>query len=171
MIIMNNTIGSIALIKATLDGVTAAKEGFVTDIEKDTVNNKNFREVLYTGKHLQLVLMSLKPNEDIGLETHSDTDQFFRVDGGSGKAVIGGKEHNIVNGSAFVIPAGTEHNVIAGEEGLKVYTIYGPSHHKDGTIHKTKAEAEADKEKFDGKTTEDSGVEKEANGTDLVYDM
>ena len=135
---------------------TAAKHGLVLDIEKETTDNEDFRRVLYTGKHLQLVLMSLKPDEEIGAETHADNDQFFRVDGGSGRAVIGGKEHDIKNGSAFVIPAGTEHNVIAGPDGLKLYSLYGPAHHLDGTVHKTKADAEADDEHFDGQTTERS---------------
>jgi len=130
------------------------KKGFVTDIEKDTTENTDFRRVLYTGAHLQLVLMSLKPNEDIGVETHSDVDQFFRVDDGSGVATIGGKDHKIKNGSAFIIPAGTEHNVTAGEEGLKIYSLYSPPNHADGTVHQTKGQAEKSREKFDGQTTE-----------------
>lgn len=130
-------------------------KGFVTDIEKYTVNNDNFRKVLYTGKNSQLVLMSLKPGEDIGMETHDDTDQFFRVDAGSGKVVINGNETEIKNGSAIVIPQGAKHNVInTGKEYLKLYSIYSPPHHFDGTIHRTKEEAEASDEHFDGKTTE-----------------
>jgi mannose-6-phosphate isomerase-like protein (cupin superfamily) len=130
-------------------------KGFVTNIEKDTKDNKNFRKVLYTGKNSQLVLMSLNPREEIGEEVHEDTDQFFRVDAGSGKVVINDKETKIENGSAVVVPQGAKHNVIAGEEGLKIYTIYSPPHHTDKVIHKTKEDAEADtKDHFDGKTTE-----------------
>ena len=130
------------------------KSGFVTDIEKDTTENTDFRRVLYTGEHLQLVLMSLEAQEDIGSETHPDTDQFFRVDGGSGMVTIGGKDHPIKNGSAFVIPAGTEHNVTAGDEGLKVYSLYGPPNHADGTINFTRYDAEKSVEKYNGITTE-----------------
>jgi len=129
-------------------------DGFVVDIETETKGNDNFRKVLYTGKHSQLVLMSLKPNEDIGDEVHKTLDQFFRVDDGSGKVIINGKDHAIKNGSAFIIPSDTEHNIIAGDSGLKLYSIYSPPNHEDGTIHKTKEEAESDNEKFDGKTTE-----------------
>lgn len=131
------------------------KKGFVTDIETDTKQNDNFRKVLYTGKNSQLVLMSLKPGEDIGEEVHEDVDQFFRVDAGSGKVIINGKETELKNGSALVIPQGAKHNIInTGKDDLKVYSIYSPPHHEDGTVHKTKEEAKADKEHFDGKTTE-----------------
>jgi mannose-6-phosphate isomerase-like protein (cupin superfamily) len=130
-------------------------KGFVTDIEKDTVANDNFRKVLYTGKNSQLVLMSLNPGEDIGEEVHKDTDQFFRVDAGSGQVIINGVKHEIKNGSAIVIPQGARHNVINnGKIPLKIYTIYSPPHHQDGILRKTKEETEADKEHFDGKTTE-----------------
>jgi len=132
--------------------VTAAAKGFVTDIEKDTTENSDFRRVLYTGKHSQLVLMALKANEEIGTETHDTVDQFFRIDEGSGKVVINGAEHDLKDGSAFIIPAGAEHNVIAGDKGLKLYSIYSPPNHKDGTVHRTKADAT--EEHFDGKTTE-----------------
>ena len=121
------------------------ESGLVINIEKDTNDNENFRKVIFTGEHLQLVLMSLKPNEDIGEETHESVDQFFRVDGGSGKVVINDKETEVKDGSAFIIPAGSKHNIIANEEGLKLYTIYAPPNHKDKIIHKTKEEAEADK--------------------------
>lgn len=104
--------------------VAAAAKGFVTDIEKDTVNN--------TGKHSQLVLMTLKPNEEIGVEAHDTIDQFFRIDEGSGTVVINGTEHPIKDGSAFIVPAGAEHNVIAGAKGLKLYSVYSPPNHKDG---------------------------------------
>ena len=137
---------------------TAAKKdlkGFVTDIEKDTTKNKKFRKVLYTGKHSQLVLMSLKPGEDIGDEVHNDVDQFFRIDGGKGKVIINGKSHNIKDGSAFIVPAGAEHNVISSkDDGLKIYSIYSPPNHEDKVIHDTKEQAEQDEEHFDGKTTE-----------------
>jgi len=119
--------------------------GYHTDIEKKTEENEYFREVLFTGPHTQLVVMALKPGEDIGLETHGDTDQFIRVEEGEGKALLDGKEYKLEDGSAIVIPAGTEHNVIntSSKEALKLYTLYAPPEHPDGTIHKTKAEAEA----------------------------
>jgi len=116
--------------------------GIVINIEKDTTENDNFRKVIFTAKDLQLVLMSLKPNEDIGEEVHEDSDQFFRIDKGSGKAIINDNEHEIIDGSAFIVPAGSKHNVIAGDEGLKLYALYSkPDLHKDGEIHKTKEEA------------------------------
>jgi mannose-6-phosphate isomerase-like protein (cupin superfamily) len=119
--------------------------GFHTDIEKDTVDNKNYRKILFTGDYLQLGLMSIEPGKDVGLETHPDTDQFFRVDGGSGEATIGGKKYPLKDGDAIVIPAGSEHNITASDKGIKLYTVYAPPHHKDKVIHKTKADAEADK--------------------------
>jgi len=129
-------------------------KGFVTNIEEDTVKNKNFRKVLYTGKNSQLVLMSIKPKEDIGVEVH-DVDQFFRIDAGTGKVVINGVEHKLSNGFAIVVPAGAKHNIINdGTEDLKLYSIYSPPHHQDKTIHKTKEIALKDTEHFDGKTTE-----------------
>jgi mannose-6-phosphate isomerase-like protein (cupin superfamily) len=118
-------------------------EGIILNIEKETINNTNFRKVLFTGLHSQLVLMALKPNEDIGQEKHDKVDQFFRVDKGTGKVIIDGKEKEIKDGTAFVIPAGTEHNVIAGDQGLKLYSVYSPPNHPAGTIHKTKKEAMA----------------------------
>lgn len=119
--------------------------GYHTDIERKTGENDYFREVLYTGPHSQLVVMSLKPGEDIGRETHPDTDQFIRVEEGTGKAILDGEEFALEDGSAIVIPAGTEHNVIntSSTEAFKLYTVYTPPEHPDGTIHKTKAEAEA----------------------------
>jgi mannose-6-phosphate isomerase-like protein (cupin superfamily) len=129
-------------------------KGFVTNIENETVKNKNFRKVLYTAKNTQLVLMSLKPKEDIGVEVH-DVDQFFRIDAGSGKVVINGIEHKITNGFSIIVPAGAKHNIINdGKEDLKLYSLYCPPHHADGTVHKTKKEALVDKEHFDGTTTE-----------------
>lgn len=124
--------------------------GFITNIESDTIANDNFRKVIYTAKNMQLVLMSLKPNEDIGEEIHENVDQFFRVDRGSGKVVLNGKETEIENGSAFIIPMGTKHNVVAGEEGLKVYTIYSPPNHKDAIVHITKEDAQKDKTDIEG---------------------
>lgn len=120
--------------------------GYAVDIEKATLDNTYFRKVLFTGPKSQLVLMTLKPGEDIGKETHDDIDQFVRVEAGTGKAVIDGKEHALKDGSAVVIPAGSEHNVIntSSNEPLKLYTLYTPPEHPDGTVHKTKAEAEAD---------------------------
>jgi len=131
-------------------------KGFKSNIEKSTLENKNFRKVLYTGKHLQLVLMSLKVGEDIGEETHLHNDQFFRFEGGVGKCIIDGNEYNVKEGDVIIVPAGAKHNVInTGKTGeLKMYTLYGPPNHQDGTIRKTKADAEKNKEKFDGKTSE-----------------
>lgn len=118
------------------------KKGIVVDIETDTIDNSNFRKVLYTGENSQLVLMSLKPGEDIGKEVHKDVDQFFRIDAGSGEVIISGKTHKVKDGSAFIVPAGAEHNVINnGSKDLKLYSIYSPPQHPDGTIHKTKDEA------------------------------
>ena len=121
---------------------------FVKNIELETLENENFRKVLYTSTHGEVVVMSLLPNEDIGMEVHEDTDQFFRVDSGDGKVIINGEESVITDGFAVVVPMGSEHNVIntSSEKALKLYTIYMPPHHKDGVIHKTKAEAEADTE-------------------------
>jgi mannose-6-phosphate isomerase-like protein (cupin superfamily) len=131
-------------------------KGYFTNIEKDTLENKNFREVLYTSKHSQLVLMSLKPKEEIGMEVHPDNDQFFRFEKGTGKVIIDGNEYNVSDGSAIVVPAGAEHNVIniSETEELKLYTIYSPPHHKDGIVRTTKEEAEANEAPFDGITTE-----------------
>ena len=131
-------------------------KGFNANIEKETLENNNFRKVLYTGKHSQLVLMSLLPNEEIGMEVHPDNDQFFRFEKGQGKCIIDGNEYNVEDGSAIIVPAGAQHNIIntSGEEDLKLYTIYSPAHHKDGIIRATKAEAEANEAEFDGQTTE-----------------
>lgn len=121
--------------------------GYVTNIEDKTEENDNFREVLFTGPNSQLVVMSLLPNEEIGMEVH-DVDQFIRIEKGEGKVILDGEEHLIADGSAIVIPAGIEHNVIntSPDEKLKLYTIYSPAHHKDKTIHKSKQEALADTE-------------------------
>ena len=131
------------------------KKGFVINIEEATKENDNFRKVLYTAKHSQLVLMSLKPGEEIGEEVHNNLDQFFRFEEGEGKVVIEGEEFQIKDGFAVVIPAGTKHNIIntSSEMPLKLYTIYSPPNHQDGTIHKTKEEAESSEEHFDGLTS------------------
>jgi mannose-6-phosphate isomerase-like protein (cupin superfamily) len=121
--------------------------GYVGKIEEKTIKNNYFREVVFTGKNCQLVVMSLKPGEEIGSEVHKNVDQFFRVEEGRGKVVIDGEETLVINGAGIVIPAGSEHNVInlSAKSDLKLYTIYSPPQHKDGIIHKTKKEAMADK--------------------------
>ena len=130
-------------------------KGFHSNIEKETLENHYFRKVLYTAKNSQLVLMSLKPHEEIGIETHKDNDQFFRFESGRGMVIIDGNEHIVSDGIAIVIPAGSKHNVInMGTTDLKMYTIYSPAHHRDGVIHRTKADALASDEEFDGTTTE-----------------
>lgn len=131
-------------------------KGIKTNVERDTIKNKNFRKVLYTAKHCQLVLMSLKPKEEIGLETHPENDQFFRFEAGRGRVEIDGNKYTVKDGDAVIIPAGAKHNVIntSASEDLKMYTIYSPPHHKDQIVRKTKAEAEANDQEFDGKTTE-----------------
>src|SRR3989344_8388767 len=130
--------------------------GFKVDIEAETLNNTNLRKVLYTSKHSQLVLMSLRPHEDLGYEIHVDNDQFFRFEKGFGKCIIDENEYEIKDGVAIVIPKGSKHNIIntSDFEDLKMYTIYSPPHHKDGIIRKTKEEAEQNDEEFDGVTTE-----------------
>lgn len=119
--------------------------GYVTNIEDRTLANENFREVLFTSSGVQLVVMTLAPGEEIGLETHDDVDQFIRVEAGEGKAILDGEEHALEDGSAVVIPAGTEHNVlnVSRSEPLKLYSIYTPPEHPDRTVHRTKAEADA----------------------------
>jgi mannose-6-phosphate isomerase-like protein (cupin superfamily) len=131
-------------------------KGYCINIEKDAIENNNFRKVLYTSKHSQLVLMSLVPKEEIGMEVHLDNDQFFRFEKGQGKCVIDGNEYEVKDGMAIIVPAGAQHNVIntSDAEDLKMYTIYSPAHHKDGIVRATKAEAETDGPEFDGVTTE-----------------
>ena len=130
-------------------------KGFVDDIEKLTEENTDFRRVLYTGKNMQLVLMSLKPGEEIGEEVHDDRDQFFRVEQGKGEVLIDGKRHAVEADDAIIVPAGARHNVVnKGDKPLQLYTLYGPPEHKDGTVHVTKAQADEQEEHFDGKTTE-----------------
>jgi mannose-6-phosphate isomerase-like protein (cupin superfamily) len=131
-------------------------KGFHQNIEKATVENQNFRKVLYTGKHCQLVLMSLNPGEEIGMEVHAENDQFFRFEEGEGMCVIDGNEHAVRDGSAVIVPAGARHNIINTSKtaALKMYTIYSPPHHKDGIVRATKAQAEANEAEFEGGTTE-----------------
>jgi len=120
--------------------------GYVGNIEEITLSNTFFRQVLFTAPHSQLVVMCLQPNENIGVEVHQNVDQFFRIEEGEGKVVLNNEEHPIKNGDAVIVPAGTQHNVIntSAEKQLKLYTIYSPAQHKDGIVHKTKAEAMAD---------------------------
>ena len=130
-------------------------KGFISNIEKLSLENENFRKVLYTANNSQLVVMSLKPNEEIGDEVH-ELDQFIRCESGWGKAILDGVEYEISNGFVVVVPAGARHNIINTSEDveLKLYTLYSPPNHRNGVIHKTKEEAEADDEHFDGITTE-----------------
>ena len=130
-------------------------KGFNANIEKKALENTNFRKVLYTGKHSQLVLINLKPNEEIGIEIHADNDQFFRFEKGEGKCIIDGNFYELKDGSVIMVPAGAEHNIIntSSSEDLKLYTIYSPAHHKDGIVKTTKKEAE-DGPEFDGVITE-----------------
>lgn len=132
------------------------KKGFVGNIEKDTEKNSDFRRVLYTGKYSQLVLMSLKPGEEIGEETHSDVDQFFRFEKGEGMVVIDDVKHAVKDGCAAIVPSGAKHNVINTSKtlDLKLYTIYSPPEHQDKVVRHTKAEALAKEEHYDGKPTE-----------------
>jgi mannose-6-phosphate isomerase-like protein (cupin superfamily) len=131
-------------------------KGYSTAIEKETKKNPDFRRVLYTGRHSQLVLMSLKPMEEIGMETHPDIDQFFRFEEGEGKVIIDGVEHKVKDGDAVIVPAGAEHNVVNTSKKLelKLYTIYSPPEHQDKVVRHTKADAEASPEEYDGKPTE-----------------
>lgn len=130
--------------------------GYKDNIDKLTLENDNFRKVLYTGKHSQLVLMTLKPSEEIGMEVHNENDQFFRFESGEGKVIIDGNEYTVGDGDAVIVPTGAEHNVIntSSTEPLKLYTIYSPAHHQDGIVRATKEEAESNEAEFDGQTTE-----------------
>ncbi len=132
------------------------KKGFHTQIESLTVANKNYRQVLYTAAHCQLVLMSLPPGVEIGWEVHQDGDQFFRFESGEGLVTINESEYKVVAGDCVIVPAGSKHNVAntSTTEDLKIYTIYSPPHHQDGLTRATKAEAEASGVDFDGKTSE-----------------
>lgn len=132
------------------------KKGYKGNIEKLTLENENFRKVLYTAAHCQLVLMSLKPGEEIGMEVHKGNDQFFRFEKGTGKVIINETEYKVSDGDAVIVPSGAKHNVIntSDTDALKLYTLYSPAHHQDGMVRKTKAEAVADDPKFAGVTTE-----------------
>ncbi len=131
-------------------------KSYKINIEKSTLENENFREVLYTSKHLQLVLMSLQVGEDIGEEVHTEIDQFFRFESGNGKCIIDGNDYNVTDGDVIIVPAGAKHNIINTDAkvALKIYTIYAPPNHKDGLIRSTKKEADDNGQEFDGKTTE-----------------
>jgi mannose-6-phosphate isomerase-like protein (cupin superfamily) len=130
-------------------------KGFVADIEELTESNNDFRRVLYTGRNLQLVLMSIEPGGEIGEEVHSDRDQFFRVEKGRGEIVIDGHRSKIKSDDAMIVPAGARHNVMnIGDKPLRLYTLYAPPEHRDGIVCATKADADALKEHFDGKTSE-----------------
>jgi len=129
-------------------------KGFIENIERMAVKNEDFRRVLYTAKHCQLVVMALKPQEEIGAEVHT-LDQFFRVEEGTGEAMLDGVKTAIEAGFAIIVPAGAHHNIInTGSGPLKLYTLYSPPNHRDGVVHHTRKDAEADNEHFDGKTTE-----------------
>ncbi len=129
-------------------------KGYIQNIDVISIKNEDFRQVLYTAKNCQLVVMAIKPNEEIGMETHT-LDQFFRVEAGRGEAILDGVHTPISPGFVVIIPAGTEHNIVnTGTTTMKLYTLYAPPNHRDGVIHHTRAEAEADEEEFDGKTTE-----------------
>ena len=132
-------------------------KGYVENIEDVTVANEDFRRVLYTGRHLQLVLMTLPPGCDIGEEVHEDRDQFFRIEQGRGTITIDGEANEVEDDFAIIVPAGARHNVVAsGDAPLKLYTLYGPPEHRDGVVHKTKEQAERDhaNDHWDGETTE-----------------
>lgn len=130
-------------------------KGFVADIEELTEENGDFRRVLYTGKNLQLVFMSIEPGGEIGEEVHGGHDQFFRIEKGKGEVLIDGNRSKIKSDDAIIVPAGARHNIMnTGDEPLRLYTLYAPPEHRDGTVHSTKAEAEASEQHFDGKTTE-----------------
>ncbi len=131
-------------------------KGFKGNIETATLENTDFRRVLYTSKHSQLVLMSLQPGEEIGMEIHTENDQFFRFESGHGKCIIDGNEYELKDGDAVVVPVGAQHNIInvSQTEPLKLYTIYSPAHHKDEIVRKTKKDAAENEAEFDGVTTE-----------------
>lgn len=152
----NKSILAILVVVSTHASIMSTTHGFHGNIEQLTLANTNFRQVLYTGEHCQLVLMALVPGEEIGSEVHPDNDQFFRVERGEGKVIINETEYHVVDGDAIIVPAGAQHNVIntSTTEPLQLYTLYSPAHHQDGVIRATKAEAEANGPEFDGKTTE-----------------
>lgn len=146
---------AVSPVAATGKSLTKGLKGFLADIEELTEENSDFRRVLYTGKHLQLVLMAIQPGEAIGEETHDDRDQFFRIEEGKGEVWINGQCSKIKSDDAIVVPAGARHNIVnTGEKPLRLYTLYAPPEHRDGTVHVTKSDADAAEEHFDGKTTE-----------------
>jgi mannose-6-phosphate isomerase-like protein (cupin superfamily) len=150
--VMSEVVRKAAL---TTESSARSMKGFVADIEELTEENSDFRRVLYTGKNLQLVLMAIQPGEEIGEETHEDRDQFFRIEKGKGEVWIDGHRSKIKKDDAIIVPAGARHNIVnAGEKPLRLYTLYAPPEHRDGTVHAAKADAEAAEEHFDGKTTE-----------------
>ncbi len=132
------------------------KKGFVAGIEVETRKNTDFRRVLYTGRNAQLVLMRLRPGEEIGEEVHDDVDQFFRFEGGAGIIIVDGRRHTVKDGTGAIVPCGARHNVVNTSKttDLKLYTIYSPPEHKDGVVRKTKADAIAAPEEYDGRPTE-----------------
>lgn len=132
-------------------------QGFHVNIDAATISNTNFRHVLYTAEHAQLVLMSLQPSEEIGEEVHTDNDQFLRFEAGNGRVTVDDAEYDVTGGSAVLVPAGAKHNVVnvSDTEPLKLYTLYTPPHHQDGIIRETRADAERDEESFDGVATEE----------------
>jgi mannose-6-phosphate isomerase-like protein (cupin superfamily) len=145
----------VAAVLLTASASPAPKKGFIASIEALTVDNTDFRRVLYTGKKLQLVLMAIAPGQDIGEEVHPDVDQFFRVEQGEGELRINGVATRVKSDDAFIVPAGATHNVAnTGSGPLKLYTIYAPPEHRDGIVRATKADAQASEAHFDGKTTE-----------------
>lgn len=152
LLAFNGTNLGVIMNKLVLNRSRGVK-GFVEDIEKLTVENDNFRKVLYTGKHLQLVLMTLQPGEEIGSEVHEGHDQFFRIEEGNGQVIIDDNRYDVEDDDAIIVPAGARHNVInTGSEPLRLYTLYGPPEHREGVIHPTKADEQ--EEHFDGTTTE-----------------
>lgn len=160
---MNKKPRLLLTLAAAALGATAAlsqtagrpKSGFVGDLESMTRRNRDFRRVVYTGRNLQLVLMNLPPGGEIGEETHPETDQFFRIETGKGEIVINGVVTKLGAGSAALVPAGARHNVKnTGSQPLRLYTLYAPPQHKDGTVQRTRKQAESEEERFDGKTTE-----------------
>lgn len=128
--------------------IQSVMKGFIINIEEKSLQNDYFREVLYTAQHSQVVVMSLLPREEIGMEIHEIVDQFIRIESGEGKAILDSKEQRVTDGSAIVVPAGVKHNIIntSSEKKLKLYTVYSPAHHRDKTIHKTKQDALKDTE-------------------------
>jgi len=153
-ILAASAIGS-SSAQVAVDAKGKSTKGFVVDIEKLTEKNSDYRHVLYTGKNLQLVLMSIQPGEEIGEEVHGDGDQFFRIEKGKGEVWINGNRSEVKANDAILVPAGARHNVKnTGHEPLRLYTLYAPPEHQDGTVHATKAVAQTSKEHFDGKTTE-----------------